>query len=333
MNAVNFRDHRIYLRPLFSVLLRHGGGAVPETIYDEVADLAGVSAEDRSVRGLRLTDNVVFKNRIQFARQSLIDAGLVIGSDSPGWRRSYWQLSDDGTKLGGRELAPDRLEKLLLAKAVEGARLRAKRRKMSMELAGLEEPVDDAENEKVAESDGVSAERANADVLDSETLRNLVQAANRTALETMLDHVRGMNDRAFEYLVGAVLKAALRAESVNVTQKSRDGGIDGVLMFDSLGIRIAVFEAKRYEDGNKVARSQIDAFATAARRRRAAHSLFVTSSTFSAEAIESARDEGVRLIDGNVLVELMAQHSIGFRQTERLPLYAIDPAWSVDSGA
>jgi restriction system protein len=146
----------------------------------------------------------------------------------------------------------------------------------------------------------------------------------------MLDHVRSMSDRAFEHLVGTVLKAALRAESVRITQRSRDGGVDGVLHFDALGMRLAVFEAKRYAEGNVVGRSLVDAFATAARRHRASHSLFVTSSRFSAEAVETARYEGIRLIDGTAFVELMAQHGIGLRAKETFVLYELDPAWSVN---
>jgi restriction system protein len=139
-----------------------------------------------------------------------------------------------------------------------------------------------------------------------------------------------MSDRAFEHLVGTVLKAALRAESVKITQRSRDGGVDGMLYFDALGMRLAVFEAKRYAEGNAVGRSLVDAFATAARRHRALHSLFVTSSRFSQEAVETARDEGIRLIEGTAFVELMAQHGIGLRAKDTFVLYELDPAWSVN---
>jgi restriction system protein len=95
-------------------------------------------------------------------------------------------------------------------------------------------------------------------------------------------------------------------------------------------MRLAVFEAKRYAEGNVVGRPQVDAFATAARRHRASHSLFVTSSRFSQEAINAARDEGIRLIEGSILVELMAQHAIGLRAKDTFVLYEIDPAWSVN---
>ena len=83
----------------------------------------------------------------------------------------------------------------------------------------------------------------------------------------------------------------------------RDAGIDGILSFDDLGMRTAVFEAKRYAEGNTVGRPQIDAFATAARRHRAAHSLFVTSSRFSSEAIDAGKDEAIRLVSSYPLLD------------------------------
>ena len=82
--------------------------------------------------------------------------------------------------------------------------------------------------------------------------------------------------------------------------------------------------------GRVSGRSMVDAFATAARRHRALHSLFVTSSRFSPEAVETAKDEGIRLIEGTAFVELMAQHGIGLRAKDTFVLYELDPAWSVN---
>lgn len=119
----------------------------------------------------------------------------------------------------------------------------------------MKENLDDGETE----TPDVEGAEGEADLGD------LVETANDAVFRNMLDHVRSMSDRAFEYLVGTVLKAALRSESVSITQRSRDGGVDGVLHFDALGMRLAVFEAKRYAEGNVVGRQLVDAFATAAR--------------------------------------------------------------------
>lgn len=276
MTDFNFRDHRNYLLHLLLVLAKRGPSR-PADIYDEVADRADVTAEQRLVRGQRGTDNPVYKNRIQFARQSLVDAGALIGPDDSRWQRGVWELSQEGLQLA-KTKSLQALEERLQASAAEGARRRAEEREESRKLAGLE-TSDDKEGDGGSPSSSVTPDPA-ATAPSEADLQQLVDAANEVVMSTMLEHIRAMSDRAFEYLVGSVLKAALNAESVKITPKSRDGGLDGVLTFDSLGMRVAVFEAKRYAEGNVVGRPLIDAFATAARRQRAAHALFVTSSKF-----------------------------------------------------
>lgn len=326
MADFNFRDHRNYLLHLLLVLAKRGPSR-PSDIYDEVADLAGVTPEQRLARGQRGTDNPVYKNRIQFARQSLVDTGALIGPDDSRWQRGVWELSQEGLRLA--KIKPlTVLEERLQASAAEGARRRAEEREESRKLAGLDS-AETPEEEDSAPPSAIAAEAPTTAPTEVD-LQHLVDAANEVVMSTMLEHIRTMSDRAFEYLVGSVLKTALNAESVKITQKARDGGLDGILTFDSLGMRVAVFEAKRYAEGNTVGRPLIDAFATAARRHRAAHALFVTSSKFSAEAKEAARDEAIRLVDGTALVELMAKHGFGLRERERFVLYEVDPAWSVD---
>jgi restriction system protein len=334
MSTTSFRDPRTYVVHLLRVLQKHGGASPPAEIYDEVADRAGVTHEEREIEGAAPSDNPVYRNRIQFARQTLIDAGALIGSAQPGWQRGVWELTPEGARLARASRADGDLDAILRTRAAEGARKRAKEREASRALAGLDEDEEDDDHEVAHNEIEGDAEPLEEDD-ESPKLRiaKLVVTANDAALRTMLDHVRAMSDRAFEHLVGAVLRAALRAESVKVTQKSRDGGVDGVLHFDGLGMRVAVFEAKRYAEDNKVRRSQVDAFATAARRRRASHALFVTSSRFSPEAIATGVDEGIRLIDGMAFVELMAQHGIGLRPRDTFVLYEIDPAWSVGDPA
>jgi len=232
-------------------------------------------------------------------------------------------LTEEGLRLGRAESSDAAVEAILRERASLGLKRRTEERQESRELAGIE-------GNSVAEAPTVSAQEHYS---AEPALGDLVEVANDVVFRNMLDHVRSMSDRAFEYLVGTVLKAALRAESVSITQRSRDGGIDGILHFDALGMRLAVFEAKRYAEGNVVGRHLVDAFATAARRRRASHSLFVTSSRFSPEAIAAARDEGIRLIEGVAFVELMAQHGIGLRAKDTFVLYEMDPAWSVSESA
>ena len=86
MSKVSFRDHRTYRVHLLRVL--HRAGAVPPAdIYDEVADGAGITDHERTTRG---RFGLIYSNRIQFARQHLIDAGLMVGREDEGWKRGIW---------------------------------------------------------------------------------------------------------------------------------------------------------------------------------------------------------------------------------------------------
>lgn len=328
MADANFRDSRIYLAHLLRVLADRGASR-PGDIYDEVAKRAGVTPEQREAR-TDASGGPVYWNRIQFARQGLVDAELLVASSDPGWRRGVWELSEEGRRIA-RATTDDRgLEMLVRERAATGAKTRLAARKASRALAGLVDEAPATAGEQFSSTPALHNVQAESlEAQEPVDIGELVDAANEAALNAMLDHVRAMNETAFEHLVGDVLKAALRAESVRVTQKSRDGGVDGVLAFDSLGMRTAVFEAKRYADGNVVGRPLVDAFATAARRQRANHSLFVTTSSFSAEAQATARDERVRLIDGYAFVELMARHGIGLRAKQTFVVYEVDPAWTL----
>ena len=325
--TLNFRDHRIYLTPLLRALHKHGA-TPPSKIYDEVADVVGVSAEDRNVGSAKGGTQPVYRNRIQFARQSLIDAGLLISSSEPGWRRGIWELNEEGHALAEKTEDDSELEELVQSRANEGARQRALERRRSRALAGL-----DAQ-EVTEEGDETGDEGEEEEVYEeydlSEQIGELVEEANQAAKEVMLGHIRSLDDTAFEHLVGDVLKKALRAVEVQITPRTRDGGIDGVLYFDSLKMRTVVFEAKRYRETNTVGRPAIDAFSAVARRRGATHALFVTSGNFSRGAEEAARLDSIRLINGMALVELMAETGIGLRPKETHIIYGVDPNWSID---
>jgi len=187
MTPPNYRDHRIYLVHLLRVLHRRGASP-PGDLYDEVADLAGVTPEQRAIPGKELGWNPVYRNRIQFARQALVDAGLVVGSTDPGWRRGIWELSPAGVQLVRTGQSDATLDAQIRERAAEGLSRRRKERQESFALAGLES--ESPEEFREPES-GLAAETDP----DGPTVQDLVEVENDAVLRTMLDHVRGMSDR------------------------------------------------------------------------------------------------------------------------------------------
>ena len=103
--------------------------------------------------------------------------------------------------------------------------------------------------------------------------------------------------------------------SGQVIGKSHDGGIDGIISEDKLGLNLIYIQAKRYNEGNNVGRPEIQRFIGA--MQRAEKGVFITTYKFTKEAIEFANAENrkhIRLIDGNSLVELMIKHSVGLEE-------------------
>jgi restriction system protein len=93
--------------------------------------------------------------------------------------------------------------------------------------------------------------------------------------------------------------------------RSGDGGIDGIIKEDKLGLDVIYIQAKRWE--NTVGRPDIQKFAGALQGNRAKKGVFITTSNFSKEAIDFAKglDSKLILIDGERLAELMVEHDIG----------------------
>jgi restriction system protein len=108
--------------------------------------------------------------------------------------------------------------------------------------------------------------------------------------------------------------------------RSGDGGIDGVISEDPLGLDNVYVQAKRYAPGNTVGRPAIQQFVGALNELRASKGVFFTTSSFSGEAkrtVESV-SQRVMLIDGNRLTRLMIAHGVGVRPVETITLSQID---------
>jgi restriction system protein len=105
-----------------------------------------------------------------------------------------------------------------------------------------------------------------------------------------------------------------------------DGGIDGVISEDALGLDNVYVQAKRYSPGNTVGRPAIQQFVGALNELRASKGVFFTTSSFSGDAkrtVESV-SQRVMLIDGQRLTRLMIAYGVGVRPVETLTLSQVD---------
>lgn len=115
-----------------------------------------------------------------------------------------------------------------------------------------------------------------------------------------------------------------KAEAAQVTKKTGDEGIDGVINEDRLGLDVIYLQAKRWK-GN-VGRQEIQSFVGALAGKKANKGVFITTSEFNGNAMEYAAGlhQKVILIDGLRLAELMIEHNIGVAEEHAYRVKKID---------
>lgn len=108
--------------------------------------------------------------------------------------------------------------------------------------------------------------------------------------------------------------------------RSGDGGVDGVIDEDALGLDRIYVQAKRYKEGNSVGPGAIRDFFGALDQFKAGKGLFVTTSTFSsaATATASGLSKRIVLIDGVAFARLMIRYEVGCRVEEQLFIKKLD---------
>jgi len=115
-----------------------------------------------------------------------------------------------------------------------------------------------------------------------------------------------------------------RKDAGQATQATNDDGIDGIIKEDKLGLDVIYLQAKRWQ--NIVQRPELDKFIGSLTRQRARKGVFITTSSFSAGALEAVTGLDIKmvLIDGPQLAELMIEHNLGVARKEIYELKQID---------
>jgi restriction system protein len=164
-------------------------------------------------------------------------------------------------------------------------------------------------------------------------------AAVLSALRAELLERIGQNSPAFfeqlivELLVAMGYGGSYRDASQQLG-RSGDGGVDGVVNEDPLGLDRVYVQAKRYAKGNTVGRSEVQGFLGSLVGLGAAKGVFVTTSTFSPQARDFARHlpQRVILIDGEQLAELMVEHGVGVRTSRAVTFRRLDEDFFIEEG-
>jgi restriction system protein len=256
------------------------------TAIETLADEFSLTNEERN-EVLPSGSQAVFANRVGWARTYLKQAGLIDAS-----RRGSFRITQRGIDLLGDR--PVRVDVKLLERFSEFLEFRNRRR-----------------------------ERESASILTfteaGETPEDSLAAAYKalhTDLEAeLLQQVKESSPAFFERLVVDLLVkmgyGGTRQDAGRAIGRSGDGGIDGIINEDRLGLDVIYIQAKRWD--TRVGRPEIQRFAGALQGQRARKGVFITTSSFSQDAEEYASriDSRIILIDGARLARLMLDHNVG----------------------
>ncbi len=270
-----------------------------------VADAVGLTPDQRA-ETLPSGTQLKFENRIGWAASFLCNVGAL---ERP--RRGHYKITD-----AGREV---------LTRFPQGASER------DLEALGS----DPASRIRPYESTGPRTKRsvsAPRDAAEEMTPIEQVQAGisridGDVAIE-LLNRLKGKQPGFFEQAVVDLL-LAMGYGGVNgtgrATQASHDGGIDGVIDQDVLGVSRVYVQAKRYADGNPVGRQDLQAF-VGALSGRADSGVFFTTSRFTDGARQYAESVPTRiiLIDGERLTKLMIRYGVGVQVKQTFHAVEID---------
>lgn len=138
---------------------------------------------------------------------------------------------------------------------------------------------------------------------------------NKLLVDNLLEQLKATDPFYFEKITVDLILAmgygGSKQEIQQVTQKVGDGGIDGIINEDRLGLDVIYLQAKRWE--SNVGRPEIQAFVGALMGKHASKGIFITTSRFSKEAVVYAENlpSKVILIDGEKLASLMIEFNVG----------------------
>ena len=283
-------------------LLKHYSDGQEHTNRDSIDALAQEFKLTDEERRMMLPSGVqgLFDNRVNWARTYMKKAMLM---ESP--RRGVHKITKRGLDVLKKK--PGRIDVAFLAQFQEFKDFRALRHAKEEE----DEPELDLNNKTPEES-----------------LEEAYQKLRGDLAADLLQRLKSCSPTFFERLVVEVIVkmgyGGTRQDAGKAIGKAGDGGIDGIIKEDKLGLDAIYIQAKRWD--NTVGRPEIQKFVGALTGQRAKKGLFITTSDFSADADDyvSRIDAKVVLIDGETLAQLMIDHNVGVSTAATYEIKKVD---------
>lgn len=293
-------DYQTIMLPL----LRHVGDknehGKQEIVENLAKDFKLTDTEKKEL--LQSGQQSIFDNRVGWANTHLKKAGLVEAT-----RRAYIRITERGLEV--LKSNPNIVDRKYLSKYPEFIEFIKKEKNDAQESKEIQNDIEDK-------------------LTPRERLENAYQKIKNSLAQDLLESVKNCSPKFLEKLVVELLVkmgygGTFKDAGMAIGQTG-DGGIDGIIKEDKLGLDVIYVQAKRWE--GTVGRPEIQKFVGALEGQRARKGIFITTSNFSNDAIAYVQkiDKKIVLIDGIILAQYMIDNNIGVAQVSSFDIKKID---------
>ncbi|SDF52787.1 restriction endonuclease [Sulfitobacter delicatus] len=271
-------------------------------VVDELTEEFELTPEERN-EILPSGKQTRFANRVHWARSYLKQAGLLANT-----KRGHFALTETGKKVLAS--SPKHIDKTFLTQFPEY--LEFKSRSGTTD----KEEVAAAPNQQTPD----------------EVLNAAFSEITSALAEDLLSKLREADPAFFEdVIVRLLLKMGYGydMQAGRVIGQAGDDGVDGVINLDRLGVDQVYVQAKRYAAHNVIGSGALRDFYGALGMKDVTKGIFVTTSTFSPSAVQTAEKLGARivLVDGPQLARLMIAHEVGCRVKRTYEIAEVDESF------
>ncbi|NQV77203.1 MAG: restriction endonuclease [Lutibacter sp.] len=241
----------------------------------------------------------IMDNRVGWAKTYLLKAGLLISE-----QRGFVKISDKGLEVLKKN--PEKINIKFLEKFPEFIEFRSIKKETSNEsIETTKEEINNA--------------------TPTELIEEGFNSINASLAQELLKNLRSMDPYKFEEVVGKLLSTMGYGKS-QITKKSGDGGIDGFVNQDKLGLDRILFQTKRYNEDNSVTAREIRDFVGTLDLNGVDKGIFITTSKFPKDTDEILRrtPKNIVLINGSKLAKLMIEYDVGVSTDKIFKIKQID---------
>jgi restriction system protein len=241
----------------------------------------------------------VMDNRVGWAKTYLLKAGLLISE-----KRGFVKISSKGLEVLKQN--PPKINVKFLEQFPEFIEFRTIKKETSSESIEI-----------------------NKNEISSATPTELIEdgfnSINASLAQELLKNLREMDPYKFEEVVAELLSAMGYGVS-QVTKKSGDGGIDGFVNQDKLGLDRILFQTKRYKEENSVTAKEVRDFVGSLELEGVNKGIFITTSKFPKDTsnILKRTPKSIILINGTKLAKLMIEYDVGVSTSKVFKIKQID---------